>query len=197
MENEQMYPYTAKEARERGELEQWRANYRANCACAGAIELVIRESFDGMHLKEDCAKRVIDHYGYKRTAFVLATPCRSIPTMAAITRQICNGAGASISLPMVTIATHLWWEAIPRCWMASLHSIGRSWQSCTCLEQSTVHQIPVNRTSPERYWCCRRKCCEKPAGGRRISFGWRGTASAAAPTPEAVRYAVPVLGTVK
>lgn len=64
MENEQMYPYTAKEARERGELEQWRANYRANCACAGAIELVIRESFDGMHLKEDCAKRVIDHYGY-------------------------------------------------------------------------------------------------------------------------------------
>lgn len=72
MENEQMYPYTAKEARERGELEQWRANYRANCACAGAIELVIRESFDGMHLKEDCARHVIDHYGYKRTAFVLA-----------------------------------------------------------------------------------------------------------------------------
>ena len=72
MENEQMYPYTAKEARERGELEQWRANYRANCACAGAIELVIRESFDGMHLKEDCARRVIDHYGYKRTAFVLS-----------------------------------------------------------------------------------------------------------------------------
>ena len=72
MENEQMYPYTAKEARERGELEQWRANYRANCACAGAIELAIREDFDGMHLKEDCAKRVIDHYGYKRTAFVLS-----------------------------------------------------------------------------------------------------------------------------
>lgn len=72
MENEQMYPYTAKEARGRGELEQWRANYRANCACAGAIELVIREGFDGMHLKEDCARRVIEHYGYKRTAFVLA-----------------------------------------------------------------------------------------------------------------------------
>lgn len=78
MENEQMYPYTAKEARERGELEQWRANYRANCACAGAIELVIREDFDGMHLKEDCAKRVIDHYGYKRTAFVLANTLQEL-----------------------------------------------------------------------------------------------------------------------
>ena len=28
--NEGMYPYTAKEARERGELELWRANFRAN-----------------------------------------------------------------------------------------------------------------------------------------------------------------------
>ena len=32
MENEQMYPYTAKEARERGELEQWRA-VRALTVC--------------------------------------------------------------------------------------------------------------------------------------------------------------------
>ena len=125
------------------------------------------------------------------------TPCRSIPMMAAITRQIYSGAGASISLPMVTIATHLWWAAIPQCWMDSLRSIGRSWQSCTCLERSTVRQIPVNRTSPERYWCCRRKCCEKPAGGRRISFGWHGTDSAAAPTPEAARCAAPVWGTEK
>ena len=50
--NEGMYPYTAKEARERGELELWRANFRANCACAGAIELAIRRDFDGMHLKD-------------------------------------------------------------------------------------------------------------------------------------------------
>ena len=48
--NEGMYPYTAKEARERGELELWRANFRANCACAGAIELAIRRDFDGMQL---------------------------------------------------------------------------------------------------------------------------------------------------
>jgi len=72
MANEQMYPYTAKEARERGELEQWRANYRANRACAGAIEIAIRENFDGMHLNRDCVRDIIDRYGYERTAFVLA-----------------------------------------------------------------------------------------------------------------------------
>ena len=70
--SETMYPYTAKEARERGELELWRANFRTNCACAGAIELAIRRGFDGMHLGADCAKSVIDQYGYKRVGFVLA-----------------------------------------------------------------------------------------------------------------------------
>lgn len=72
LSNEEMYPYTAKEARDRGELELWRANFRSNCACAGAIELAIRRDFDGMHLKDDCAKSVIDQYGYKRVGFVLA-----------------------------------------------------------------------------------------------------------------------------
>ena len=70
--NEEMYPYTAKEARDRGELELWRANFRSNCACAGAIELAIRRDFDGMHLKDGCAKSVIDQYGYKRVGYVLA-----------------------------------------------------------------------------------------------------------------------------
>ena len=64
--NEAMYPYTAKEARDRGELELWRANFRTNCACAGAIELAIHRDFDGMYLKDGCAKSVIDQYGYRR-----------------------------------------------------------------------------------------------------------------------------------
>ena len=70
--NEVMYPYTAKEARDRGELELWRANFRTNCACAGAIELAIHRDFDGMYLKDGCAKSVIDQYGYKRVGYVLA-----------------------------------------------------------------------------------------------------------------------------
>ena len=70
--NEAMYPYTAKEARDRGELEVWRANFRTNCACAGAIELAIHRDFDGMHLKAGCAKSVIDQYGYRRVGYVLA-----------------------------------------------------------------------------------------------------------------------------
>lgn len=71
--SEAMYPYTAKEARERGELELWRANFRTNCACAGAIELAIRRDFDGMHLRADCTKSVIDQY--KALGNSVAIPC--------------------------------------------------------------------------------------------------------------------------
>ena len=72
MAGKPMYPYTAKEAKARGELAAWRENFRANCACAGAIELAIQRDFNGMHLKEDCAKSVINLYGYRRVGFVLA-----------------------------------------------------------------------------------------------------------------------------
>ena len=67
-----LYPYSAKEARERNELSLWRESHRANIACRDAIEDTIRRSFDGMHLDKDCITPVLDAYGYKRTAWVLA-----------------------------------------------------------------------------------------------------------------------------
>ena len=67
-----LYPYSAKEARERNELSLWRESHRANIACRDAIEDTIRRSFDGMHLNEDCLAPVLTAYGYKRTAWVLA-----------------------------------------------------------------------------------------------------------------------------
>ena len=67
-----LYPYSAKEARERNELSLWRESHRANSACRDAIEDAIRRSFDGMHLDKDCTSLVLEKYGYKRTAWVLA-----------------------------------------------------------------------------------------------------------------------------
>ena len=46
-----LYPYSAKEAGQRNELPAWRESFRENCACAGAIEISIREHFDWMSLK--------------------------------------------------------------------------------------------------------------------------------------------------
>ena len=67
-----LYPYSSAEARERNELSLWRESHKANIACRDAIEDAIRRSFDGMHLDKDCITPVLDEYGYKRTAWVLA-----------------------------------------------------------------------------------------------------------------------------
>ena len=67
-----LYPYSSAEARERNELSLWMESHRANIACRDAIEDAIRRSFDGMHLDKDCTSLVLEKYGYKRTAWVLA-----------------------------------------------------------------------------------------------------------------------------
>ena len=67
-----LYPYGAKEARERGELDKWRESFRENCACAGGIDILILENFDGMHLKDGTVEKIVELYGYKRVEHVLA-----------------------------------------------------------------------------------------------------------------------------
>ena len=67
-----LYPWTAEEARRGGKIEIWRASHKANIACRDAIEEAIRQSFDGMHLKEDGLQPVLDEFGYKRTSWVLS-----------------------------------------------------------------------------------------------------------------------------
>ena len=67
-----LYPWTAEEARRGGKIEIWRASHKANIACRDAIEEAIRQSFDGMHLKEDCLQPVLDEFGYKSTSWVLS-----------------------------------------------------------------------------------------------------------------------------
>lgn len=59
-----LYPYNAKTARERGELDKWRESFRENCACAGGIDILIRENFDGMHLKKGTVEKIVELYGY-------------------------------------------------------------------------------------------------------------------------------------
>ena len=72
MNDTYLYPHSSAEARERDELPLWRESHKANIACRNAIEDAIRQNFDGMHLDKNCITPVLEEYGYKRTAWVLA-----------------------------------------------------------------------------------------------------------------------------
>lgn len=66
-----LYYDSFRSAKNNSEVREWRDSLGANIECKKAIDEAIRECFDGAHLSEDCAKRVIDEFGYKRTRYVL------------------------------------------------------------------------------------------------------------------------------
>jgi hypothetical protein len=72
MDKTQLYKYPSDYAREHGELEQYRASYKANVACKEAIEAAIRNNYRDNCLGKDAAKQVIEQFGYERTFYVLA-----------------------------------------------------------------------------------------------------------------------------
>lgn len=67
-----LYPWSRKEARRLDEMKEWTDSYQANCACARAVELAIKDNYDGTFLDCDCTQRIIDEYGFDRVNHVLA-----------------------------------------------------------------------------------------------------------------------------
>lgn len=67
-----LYCGTFQEARRDNNVELWKESRQENIRCKEAVEQAIGEDFDGMYLKGDCAKKVIEDYGFKRLAWVLA-----------------------------------------------------------------------------------------------------------------------------
>lgn len=75
-DHKSLYIYSAADAREHGELEQWRESHKENCKCARAIEDAISRSFDGRTLQGGCAKEIIEQFGFNRVNFVLSNTIR-------------------------------------------------------------------------------------------------------------------------
>ena len=67
-----VYPHSFAQAKQLGELNDWKASHKENIACKNAIEEAIRRGFDGMYLKSDCAESVLNQFGYHRVSYVLA-----------------------------------------------------------------------------------------------------------------------------
>lgn len=64
------YKYSLDNARHLGEVDLWRKSHKANIDCARAIEKTIVENFKD-YILNDCAKSIIDEYGFDRVNFIL------------------------------------------------------------------------------------------------------------------------------
>ena len=72
----QLYIYPASYAREHGELEQYRASYKANIACKEAIEQAIADHYRDNRLGTEAVHQVLEQFGYDRMFYVLAGTVR-------------------------------------------------------------------------------------------------------------------------
>lgn len=75
-DNTAIYPYSASYAREHGELDQYRASYRANIACKEAIEQAIAAHYHDNRLGIEAVHQVLEQFGYDRMFYVLAVTVR-------------------------------------------------------------------------------------------------------------------------
>ena len=78
MDQTYLYPYSVEYAEQHGELSLWRASYLLNIDSKEAIEKSVRKHFDGSHLDNGCLNEVLQKYGYRRTAWVLANTIQQL-----------------------------------------------------------------------------------------------------------------------
>ena len=71
-----VYPYPADHAREQGELDVYRASFRANVSCKDAIEAAIRDNYHDNRLDAAAVGQVAEQFGQERMLYVLAATVR-------------------------------------------------------------------------------------------------------------------------
>lgn len=123
-----LYLSSFAEAKRQNEVALWRASHLENIACKQAIEESIRRGFDGMHLDRDCARSVIDNFGFKRVGWVLSATLQQKQYDGRFSPQNKAWAASTFIRPATAIMS-LPWRATPPCWTASSTTSARHRQS--------------------------------------------------------------------
>ena len=82
-----VYPYPADHAREQGELDVYRASFRANVSCKDAIEAAIRDNYHDNRLDTAAVGQVSEQFGQERMLYVLAATVRHFDYDGRISRD--------------------------------------------------------------------------------------------------------------
>lgn len=61
-----VYYHSASYAREHGELDQFRASYRANISCKEAIEQAVADHYRNNRLDPMCVRQVLQQFDHER-----------------------------------------------------------------------------------------------------------------------------------
>ena len=82
-----VYKGTLEQAMGERDVDAYLDSRKLNLDCKKAIEEAIRENFDGLHLKQDAAKEVVERFGEERVNFVMANTIRELSHDGRFSRQ--------------------------------------------------------------------------------------------------------------
>ena len=82
-----VYKETLEQAMGERDVDAYLDSRKLNLDCKKAIEDVIRENFDGLHLKQGAAKEVVERFGEERMNFVMANTIRELSHDGRFSRQ--------------------------------------------------------------------------------------------------------------
>ena len=82
-----VYKGTLEQAMRERDVDAYLDSRKLNLDCKKAIEEAIRENFDGLHLKQDAAKEVVERFGEERMNFVMANTIRELSHDGRFSRQ--------------------------------------------------------------------------------------------------------------
>ena len=82
-----VYKGTLEQAMGERDVDAYLDSRKLNLDCKKAIEEAIRENFDGLHLKQDAVKEVVERFGEERMNFVMANTIRELSHDGRFSRQ--------------------------------------------------------------------------------------------------------------
>jgi len=82
-----VYKGTLEQAMGERDVDAYLDSRKLNLDCKKAIEEAIRENFDGLHLKQDAAKEIVERFGEERMNFVMANTIRELSHDGRFSRQ--------------------------------------------------------------------------------------------------------------
>ena len=72
LRNLPVYVFSGTFAKEHGELDEYRASFKANVECKNAIEEAIANHYSNNHFDGSCVQEIVERFGMERVSFVLA-----------------------------------------------------------------------------------------------------------------------------
>ena len=67
-----LYRHSFEEARHLNEIDKWRESFAENQRCRDFMDNLVREHFDGLHIKGEIPQKTLAEFGFDRTRWVLA-----------------------------------------------------------------------------------------------------------------------------